>query len=204
MSYFKARAGTSCRPASSSARTAPRSAGVTCVEPTNASGSQTSASVGATLKSPASTNGRSAAASGSMAERRAVSQRSLYAKCGSSGDRPLGTYTDMTRTPPQVAAIARASGGCSASGNDGMPGKPTAMLLKPIRDRTATPFQRPSPWTAAAYPSSATSARGNAASGHLVSCRQTTSGPVSRNQASSRGNRALTELTFHVTSRTGG
>jgi len=101
----------------------------------------------------------------------------LYSKCGSSSDRPFGTYTDITRTPLQVTEIALASGGCSASGKEGTPAKPTG---------------------------SASSARGNPASGLLVSCRQTTSGRVSRSQASSRGNRALTELTFQVTNRTGG
>src|SRR4051794_19282715 len=39
--------------------------------------------------------------------------------------------------------------------------------------------------------------------GHLVSCRQTTSGRRSSSHGSSRGSRCLTELTFQVAIRTG-
>jgi hypothetical protein len=52
----------------------------------------------------------------------------------------LGTYTEVTRTPSQVALIIRAS----ASG--GSPSaKPLSGSSMPTRLRMATPFQRPSP-----------------------------------------------------------
>ena len=115
--------------------------------------------------------------------------------------RPFGTYTDRTRTGPQVAASVRASCVCS-SPNPGSPGRPRATSSSPTRDSTATPFQRPSPWLATAYPSGATASAGNASAPTLVSCRQTTSGPACSSQPVSRGSRASTELTFQVAMRT--
>src|SRR3954468_7176914 len=98
--------------------------------------------------------------------------------------------------PPHTALIARASG----SGYPGSPSKPCRTSSSPIRDSSATPFHRPCPYAATAYPSSATSG-GKPSAGTLVSCRQTTSGLVSASHSSSRGNRALTEFTFQVAKR---
>src|SRR2546423_13065862 len=69
----------------------------------------------------------------------------------------------------------------------------------------ATPFQVASPCSATAYPrlsSSSPSRSMNASSGHLVSCRQTTSGRRSSSHGTRRGTRCLTELTFQVAMRT--
>src|SRR3954466_979856 len=98
--------------------------------------------------------------------------------------------------PPHTALIARASG----SGYPGSPSKPCRTSSSPIRDSSATPFHRPCPYAATAYPSSATSG-GKPSAGTLVSCRQTTSGLVSASHSRSRGSRALTEFTFQVAKR---
>ena len=68
--------------------------------------------------------------------------------CGSPIWRPFGTYTDQTRTPSQVAPIARASAAGSGSPHVGMPGKPTSTSVSPTRLSTATPFHWFSPWWA--------------------------------------------------------
>ena len=60
--------------------------------------------------------------------------------------RPLGTYTETTRIPPQVADTARASG----CGKPGAPGSRATTSSSPTRDRIATPFHAASPWSATA------------------------------------------------------
>ena len=55
--------------------------------------------------------------------------------------RPLGTYTETTRIPPQVAEMARDSG----PGKPGAPSIPATTSSSPTRDRIATPFQVASP-----------------------------------------------------------
>src|SRR5206468_10410119 len=54
------------------------------------------------------------------------------------------------------------------------------------------------------YPAATSSIVGNSGSSTLVSCRHTTSGSWRRIMARTRGSRCLIELTFQVTSRTGG
>ena len=115
--------------------------------------------------------------------------------------RPFGTYTERTRTGPQVTAIVLASSAVS-SGKPGSPGRPRATSCSPTRDSTATPFQRPSPWCATAYPSGVTESAGNASAPTLVSCRHTTSGAACSSHSTSRGSRASTEFTFQVAIRT--
>jgi hypothetical protein len=120
--------------------------------------------------------------------------------------RPLGTYTEITRNPAQVADTARASGpGSCPTGLEGSSRSPATTSSKPTREAIATPFQRPSPWWATAYPRSVSAGRtssSNASPGSLVSCRHTTSGTRSSNQGNSRGIRERTEFTFHVATRT--
>src|SRR4029450_2047790 len=107
--------------------------------------------------------------------RKAASQASLYPSCSESGIRPLGTYTDQTRIPPQVAATARASG----VGKPGPPARRRTTASRPTREQMPTPFHCTSPCSATSYPrppSSPPSSSVNAASPSLVSCRHTTSG----------------------------
>ena len=117
---------------------------MTWVESVNAAGSQTSSSLGAMLKSPHTASG-GPSASAASAPRSAASQSSLYCRCGLSRARPFGTYTDQMRQPWQVAETARASG----SGKPGSPGNPRRTSSSPVRDKMATPFHRPVPYTAA-------------------------------------------------------
>jgi hypothetical protein len=113
----------------------------------------------------------------------------------------LGTYTDHTRIPPQVAATARASG----LGKPGAPAKPRTTSSKPTREQMATPFHCTSPCSASSYPrrpSSSESSSVNAVSLSLVSCRHTTSGCRWSSHGSNLGTRCLTEFTFQVAIRT--
>ncbi len=71
--------------------------------------------------------------------------------CGSSSERPLGTYSDHTRTPPHTAEIARASA-ATGSPHSGIPGKPTCTSSNPTRETMATPFHWLTPACATSYP----------------------------------------------------
>ena len=51
----------------------------------------------------------------------------------------MGTYRLHTRTPPQVAPIARASA-AAGSPHVGIPGKPTSTSSMPTLEMIATPF----------------------------------------------------------------
>src|SRR4051794_3868517 len=102
--------------------------------------------------------------------------------------------------PPQVAAMARASG----FGKPGAPSMPATTSSRPTRDRIATPFHAPCPWAATSYPRSDSSlpiSSANASSASFVSCRHRTSGLRSSSHGSSRGTRCFSELTFQVTIR---
>src|SRR5262245_29632292 len=73
----------------------------------------------------------------------------------------------------------------------------------PTRDRMATPFHWLCPWETDSYPRPENASDGNASSGSFVSCRHTTSGWAYSSHSSTRGWRALSELTFQVAMRTG-
>src|SRR5450759_4308516 len=128
-----------------------------------------------------------------------------------------------TRTPPQRAETIRASspGAMEASASsastvlaaaDSGPGErrtgPSPKLETtssiPTRLAMATPFQRPSPWWASSYPAIRNGISGAASSASLVSCISSTSGTRWTSHSSTRGRRALSELTFQVAMRTCG
>jgi len=75
---------------------------------------------------PAATHSRSEA-----------SHASLYLSWSDPGARPLGTYTETTRIPPQVADTARASG-CRKPGAFGIPAT-GSFNPNPREDRHAVP-----------------------------------------------------------------
>ncbi|MDF9816433.1 hypothetical protein M2266_005664 [Streptomyces sp. SPB162] len=114
--------------------------------PSKSDRSHTSSSLGATLKSPSTAKGRGPAASSATAARSASNHSSLYAKCACPTSRPLGTYTDQTRTGPQVAETER---GSSTPSYSGPPGSPVTTSSRPTFDSSATPFHLPVALTAA-------------------------------------------------------
>src|SRR2546427_2359199 len=88
------------------------------------------------------------------------------------------------------------------AGSRGSPKLVTTFSI-PHRLAMATPFHRPSPWCASAYPALRKASVGASGSASLVSCMSSTSGRARSSHQVTFSRRAFSELTFQVAIRTG-